>query len=353
MPTHAYTQNSSYTIHTKIIMTIIKGKKIVLKSHFDGLPKVSDFEIVEETINPIKNGEILVQAEYLSVDPYMRSRAATLSLGSTLFGGQVAKVVDSKNPRYPIGVYLFGYFGWRTHSIVNPEEMDSKPYVLPDFGNLPRSLAIGAVGMPGNTAYFGLLEICQPKAGETLVVSGAAGAVGSLVGQIAKLKGLKTIGIAGSDDKCEWLTQKLGFDHAINYKTTNVGEELKKVAPNGVDCYFDNIGGELSATIIQNMNSFGRIAVCGSISVYNKKVEEYPKIPDMQKLFNWKQLRMEGFIVNRWANRWMEGLSQMLEWIKQGHIKYEETVTTGFENMPTAFIEMLTGKNFGKAVIKV
>lgn len=230
--------------------------------------------------------------------------------------------------------------------------MESKPYLLPDFGKLSRSLAIGAVGMPGNTAYFGLLEICKPKAGEVLVVSGAAGAVGSLVGQIGKLKGLKVIGIAGSDEKCELLVKDFGFDYAINYKTANVEEELKKAAPNGVDCYFDNVGGELSYIVLHQMNSFGRISVCGSISVYNKNPADYPKIPDLQKLFNWKQLRMEGFIVNRWANRWMEGLSQMLEWIKEGKIKYEETVTNGFERMPQAFIEMLSGKNVGKAVVK-
>lgn len=262
-------------------------------------------------------------------------------------------MLESKNPKYPVGAYVFGYFGWRTFSTFNPEDMESKPYVLPEFGKLPRSLAIGAVGMPGNTAYFGLLEICKPKAGETLVVSGAAGAVGSLVGQIGKLKGLKVIGIAGSDDKCELLLKEWGFDHAINYKTANVDEELKKAAPNGVDCYFDNVGGEISSIVLHQMNNFGRISVCGSISVYNKAISDYPKLPDLQKLFNWKQLRMEGFIVMRWSNRWMEGLSHMLEWIKEGKVKYEETVTTGFENMPQAFIDMLSGKNIGKAVIKV
>lgn len=207
--------------------------------------------------------------------------------------------------------------------------------------------------MPGNTAYFGLLEICKPKEGETMVVSGAAGAVGSLVGQIGKIKGLRVIGIAGTDDKCDWIVKDLGFDVAINYKTANLEEELKKAAPNGVDCYFDNVGGEISSVVLNQMNEFGRISVCGSISAYNADVANYPRVPDLAKLFNWKQLRMEGFLVPRWTNRWMEGLKQMAEWIMQGKIKYEETVTEGFENMPAAFIGMLNGANTGKAIVKV
>lgn len=237
--------------------------------------------------------------------------------------------------------------------MVNVDELPSKPYVLPKLGNLPRSLGIGAIGMPGNTAYFGLLEICQPKEGETLVVSGAAGAVGSLVGQIGKIKGLRVIGIAGSDDKCKWIVDELGFDVAINYKTQDVAEELRKAAPNGVDCYFDNVGGEISNAVINQMNEYGRISVCGSISAYNADLASYPRVPDLQKVFNWKQLKMEGFLVPRWTHRWSEGLKQMAEWIMQGKIKYEETVTEGFENMPAAFIGMLGGANTGKAVIKV
>lgn len=248
---------------------------------------------------------------------------------------------------------MFGQLGWRTHTVVNPETESQKPYVLPKLGKLSASLGIGAVGMPGNSAYFGFLELCTPKEGETLVVSGAAGAVGSLVGQIGKIKGLRVVGIAGSNEKCRWLVDELGFDAAINYKTEDVAEALRKATPNGIDCYFDNVGGEISTIVMQQMNAFGRISVCGSITVYNAESPTFVQVPDLQKLFNWKQLRMEGFIVNRWNDRWQEGLKQMAEWIQQGKIKVEETVTEGFENMPAAFIGMLKGANTGKAVIKV
>lgn len=204
-----------------------------------------------------------------------------------------------------------------------------------------------------NTAYFGFLEICEPKIGETVVVSGAAGAVGSLVGQIAKIKGCTVIGIAGSDDKCEWLKTDLGFDHVINYKKEDIAKSLHAAAPNGVDCYFDNVGGEMSSTVLSQMNLFGRISCCGSISSYNFDSNDRPKVTVIQNSVVFKQLKMEGFIVSRWNNRWMEGIRQMLKWIKDGKIKFNETFTEGFENIPTAFIEMLQGKNVGKAVVKV
>lgn len=245
---------------------------------------------------------------------------------------------------------VFAQVGWRTHTIVNPEKMKINEFTpLPDFGKVPYSAGIGACGMPGNTAYFGLLEICQPKEGETVVVSGGAGAVGSLVGQIAKIKGCKVIGIAGSAEKCKWLEAECGFDKAINYKTDDIAKALKEAAPKGIDCYFDNVGGEISAAVIKQMNLFGRISVCGAISGYN---DQQVTVPAPQSNFVWNQLKMEGFIVHRWTDRWMEGVKQMLQWIKDGKIKYEETITEGFENMPQAFIDMLNGKNTGKAIVK-
>jgi prostaglandin reductase 1 len=249
------------------------------------------------------------------------------------------------------GSTVFAQAGWRTHTIINPEKMKiNELTLLPDFGSVPYSSGVGACGMPGNTAYFGFLELCKPKAGETVVVTGAAGAVGSLVGQIAKIKGCRVIGFAGSDDKCKWLETELGFDKAINYKTADLVKSLKEAAPKGVDCYFDNVGGEMSSVIYQQMNLFGRISVCGAISGYN---DQQISVPAPQKFFVWNQLKMEGFIVHRWTDRWMEGVNQMLKWIQEGKIKYEETVTKGFENMPQAFIEMLRGANTGKAVVKV
>jgi len=272
-----------------------------------------------------------------------------------MIGGQVAKIIESKNEEYPEGAYLYGHFGWRTHTKTNPSLADPlfKPYLLPDFGDLPLSLALGALGMPGNTAFFGFLELCQPKEGETLVVSTAGGAVGSLVGQIGKIKGLRVIGITGSNEKAQWITEELGFDYAINYKTADVAEELKQAAPNGVDCYFDNVGGEISSIVISQMNVFGRISVCGAITAYNLAPDTWPKVPILQPSFVLKQLKMEGFIINRWIDRWMEGVTQMYSWIKEDRIKVRETVTDGFENMPQAFIEMLQGANIGKALIRI
>lgn len=229
-------------------------------------------------------------------------------------------------------------------------EQSNEFYMLPDFGNESLSMALGALGMPGNTAYFGFLEICKPKKGETVVVTGAAGAVGSLVGQIAKLKGCKVIGFAGSDEKCRWLENELGFDKVINYKNGDMDKALREAAPEGVDCFFENVGGELGSIILHQMNLYGRISVCGGISGYN---DQKVLVPSPQIAINMNQLEVIGFVVHRWVDRWFEGIEEMLQWIQEGKIKCHETVTQGFENMPKAFIEMMRGKNTGKAVVQV
>lgn len=223
---------------------------------------------------------------------------------------------------------------------------------LPDLGGLSPSLGLGAIGMPGNTAYFGFLEICQPKPGDVVVISGAAGAVGSLVGQIAKIKGCYVIGFAGHDDKVKWLVEELGFDKAYNYKTADWTASLKEAAPNGVDCYFDNVGGPFSSTVRNHMKDFGRISVCGAISVYNDDPFNPTVAPCAEPNFVFKQIKMEGFLVSRWIDRWQEGLTAMAQWISEGKIKVRETYTEGFEKMPEAFMGMMTGTNTGKAIIK-
>ncbi|XP_050315135.1 prostaglandin reductase 1-like [Anthonomus grandis grandis] len=333
---------------------MVVAKKWVLAKRSVGFPKETDIVLQEETLPELKDNEFLVEAVYLSVDPYMRAYMPRSELNTTMIGSQVGKIVESKNPKFPVGKYVVGQYGWRTHTIASDNsdgDFSGLPTtILPDLGGLPLSLALGVLGMPGNTAYFGLLEICKPKAGETVVVSGAAGAVGSIVGQIAKIKGCTVVGIAGSDQKGKWLTEELGFDSFINYKTDNVEEALKKAAPKGVDCYFDNVGGEISTIVMNQMNDFGRVSVCGAISYYNEK--EIPKVSAPQFAIVSKQLMVEGFIVVRWVARWMEGIKQNTEWIKQGKLKYHETVTEGFENMFKAFVDMLKGGNVGKAVVK-
>nr|CAH7767684.1 unnamed protein product [Callosobruchus chinensis] len=332
---------------------MVKSKVFIYNKKFEGLPKESDFKLVEENVPALKDGEFLTEAAYLSVDPYMRAYAVDLPTGIPMIGGQVAKVIESKNTKFPVGSYVHGQFGWRTHTVDNGAATKMLPtYVLPDFGSLSTSLGVGILGMPGNTAYFGFLELCQPKQGETVVVSGAAGAVGSIVGQIAKIKGCKVIGIAGSEEKGRWLVDELGFDHFINYKTQDIKAELKKLAPKGVDCYFDNVGGETTNNVMVNMNIFGRISMCGAISGYNGAPGKSFLSTIVQFPIVQKQLKVEGFIVTRWANRWMEGIDQLAKWIKEGKLKYRETTTDGFENMPKAFIDMLKGGNTGKAVVK-
>ncbi|KAG8228102.1 hypothetical protein J437_LFUL000104 [Ladona fulva] len=335
---------------------MVKTQKFVTVKRFEGEPKLSDLKIVEEELPPIKDGEFLCKAEWMSVDPYMRCEKNTSSLFILLTMKLFPyRVIESKHPRFKVGQHVVGYFGWQTYSISDGNDCllqgAKEHYVVPDLQGQPLSLALGVLGMPGNTAYFGLLEICKPKEGETVVVTGAAGAVGSLVGQIAKIKGCRAIGFAGSDTKCKWLKDELKFDAAFNYKKVCVKDALKEAAPNGVDCYFDNVGGQISSDIILHMNPNGRIAVCGAISSYND--EEAPKVTAIQLPMIVHQLKMEGFVVHRWNSRWNEGIMQNLQWIKEGKLKYSETITKGFENMPNAFIGMLRGENVGKAIVKI
>ncbi|XP_057320103.1 prostaglandin reductase 1-like isoform X2 [Microplitis mediator] len=335
---------------------MVTAKKYILVKHFEGEPKPTDVKIEEEELPSIKNG---VEAEYLSVDPYMRLYIKQLPLNSTMFGVQIALIIESKNQNYPVGKRIVGHLGWRTHTIINMSGFDEnsllelKPELLSDFGDLPLSLGLSVLGLIGHTAYLGFTEICEPKAGETLVVSGAAGAVGSHVGQIGKILGMKVIGIAGSDAKCQWIIDDLGFDHAINYKTQDVAAQLKKVTPQGIDCYFDNVGGEISSAVIYQMNPYGRVSVCGSISAYNDSPDALPKCTVIQPAMVTQQLKIEGFLMLRWKNRSMEAFEKNLQWIRQGKLVYRETVTEGFENMFSAFLDMLRGGNFGKAVVKV
>ncbi|KAL0272574.1 UNVERIFIED_CONTAM: hypothetical protein PYX00_005493 [Menopon gallinae] len=336
---------------------MVVSKNFLFVKQFEGEPKESDFRLVEEELPPLNDGEFRTEGLCWSVDPYMRVYVKVYNhpLNTVMLGGQIAKVIESKNPDYNVGDLVYAHVGWRTHTNVKKEEEKKDPfstiYKLPDFEGLPPSLGLGVLGMPGNTAYFGFLEICKPVAGETVVVSGAAGAVGSHVGQIAKIKGCRVIGIAGSDEKVKWLEEELKFDKAINYKTADVVKEIKKAAPNGVDCYFDNVGGTISSKVISQMNHMGRIAVCGSVSAYNCEFNNLPEAPIIQPSMILNQLKMEGFVVYRWSDRWVEGIKQNVEWIKLGKLKYKETITKGFENLPKAFIGMLKGDNFGKAVV--
>ncbi|XP_054749226.2 prostaglandin reductase 1-like [Lytechinus pictus] len=325
-----------------------KGKRWIFAKHFDGFPKKSDMRLEEFDIPALNDGEVLLEAEYLSVDPYMRAYSPSLKTGTVMIGQQVAKVIESRNENFPVGTWTLPRSGWTTHSVNNGKELRKMPPLPAD---VPRSYAIGSLGMPGLTAYFGLLDITDPKPGETVLVSGAAGAVGNVVGQIAKIKGCRVIGSAGSEEKLEYL-KELGFDEVFNYKTTpDLDAKLKELAPDGIDVYFDNVGGEFATAAVLNMKLFGRVSCCGAISGYNLKEPE--KLSSIYSKMVFSQLKMEGFIVSRYLPRWPEAIGVLAQWVQEGKIKVREHRTDGFENMFKAFTELFTGANTGKAIVKV
>ncbi|XP_072260521.1 prostaglandin reductase 1-like isoform X1 [Pyxicephalus adspersus] len=330
---------------------MVLSKSWTMVRHFEGAPKLADFKLIENELPPLKDGELLLESEFWSVDPYMRPYSKEeLKDGDVMMGTQVARVMESKNPAFSVGDYYVARAGWTTHFISDGKELRALPSNWPE--SLPRSLALGAVGMPGVTAYIGLKQICDPKPGEVLLVNSAAGAVGTIVGQIAKIKGCKVVGSAGSDEKVAYL-KEIGFDEAFNYKTVSSLEEaLKKASPEGYDCYFENVGGKFADVALQQMRNFGRITVCGAISMYNDSVPQTG--PYVQSVIIFKQLRMEGFLIFSWEDKpiYEEAQRQLLEWILEGKVKYNEHITNGFENMPAGFIGMLNGENTGKAIIK-
>jgi NADPH:quinone reductase len=319
-----------------------------------GLPKESDFSLVDAKMPVVADGQVLVKTVYLSVDPYMRGRitgvrtyAEPVNVGDVMAGGAVGQVIESRGAALAPGDFVLGQWGWQEYVTVDGAHVRKLDPKL-----APVSTALGVLGMPGMTAYFGFLDICQPKPGETVVVSGAAGAVGSLVGQIAKIKGCRAIGIAGADSKIGCCVNELGFDGAFNYKTTpDYAAKLKELCPKGIDCYFDNVGGAITDAVFPLMNVFGRMSICGQISQYNlEKPEPGPRVLSHVLV---KQLKVEGFIIVRFQNRWAEGVTQMAQWLQEGKLKHREEVVEGFQNTAKAFIGMLQGENTGKMLVKV
>lgn len=329
------------------------NRQFVLASRPKGFPQESNFNLVESPIPALQQGEFLVRAHYLSVDPYMRGRmndvksyAPPVQIGEVMTGGVTGEVVESNHDKFNVGEFVSGQFGWQEFAV-----SDGKGVRKVDPNLAPLSTSLGVLGMPGLTAYFGLLDVCDPKSGETVLVSGAAGAVGTLVGQIAKIKGCRAVGIAGSEDKIKYLMDELGFDAAFDYKTTtNYFAKLRELCPNGIDCYFDNVGGEITDAALRLLNLHARVSICGQISQYNL---EQPELgPRMLGLLIVTRSKVQGFLVSDYAPRFGEGLQQMAEWIKAGKLKYHENIIEGFEKMPQAFIGMLRGENTGKQLVK-
>lgn len=329
------------------------NKVILLANRPVGKPSASNFKFEEIDMPSAGNGEVLLKTSYVSVDPYLRGRMSDaksyvepFELNKPMSSAIIAEVTESNNPAFKVGDYVTAGLEWKLYQTSTGKGLTK---VDPSVG---LSAYLGVLGMTGLTALMGLQEIGKPKTGETLVVSGAAGAVGSIVGQIGKILGCKVIGIAGSDDKTAVLKSKFGFDEAINYKTTkNMQEAIAAVAPKGVDIYFDNVGGDISDAVIFNMNKYGRIAICGTISSYNDT--EAAQGPRIQPYILKNSMLMQGFIVSNYADKFPEGVKQLSDWLKAGKLQYSETIVNGFDQIPQAFMDLFEGKNEGKMVVKI
>ena len=327
------------------------NRRVTLASRPSGFPKDSDFTIDEVEVAEPGAGEVLVRALWVSVDPYQRGRmsevrsyARSLELGDVITSQTVGEVVESHDGRYSPGDLVVGQLGWQEYAVARGGSLRRVPEVLD-----PPTLALHVVGATGLTAYFGLLDVGRPLPGDTVVVSGAAGAVGQVVGQIAKLAGCRTVGIAGGPDKCTDCNL-YGYDVAIDYKDADFHSELKQACPDGVDVYFDNVGGELSAAVHRRLNIGARIVICGQISQYNLDRPEPTFNPSLLIVF---RARMQGFLINDYAHRFDEAAPRLARWVAEGKVTWREDVTEGLENAPRAFMGMLRGENRGKALVKV
>lgn len=330
------------------------NKKIVLKNRPNGFPILENFEIRQEEINQLRYGQVIIEIIWLSLDPYMRGRmslaksyALPIEIGEVITGGAVGKVIESNCPRFIVGDIVEGFtLGWQKYAKVSTNNIRKVDQKL-----APIQTAVGVLGMPGMTAYFGLFEICKPIPGDTVVISAASGAVGQLVGQLAKLSNCKVIGIAGSEEKCKYLENVLKFDLAINYKNQNVFKEVKNSCPEGVNVYFDNVGGKVSDDVISNIAPFARIGICGVISQYNLTQTELGQRVQRAVLTN--QATVEGFLVFRFEQRYNIAINRMSKWLNEGKIIWKEDIVMGLDNAPKAFIGLMKGKNFGKLLVKV
>lgn len=329
------------------------NRQIILKSRPQGMADESNFSLVEAPIPPLQQGEVLIHLNYLSVDPYMRGRmrdtpsyVPPFALNHPLIGGAVGEVIESKSAKFKKGDKVLGFLNWSDYSIGKEEELHKI-----DPSQAPITTALGILGMPGLTAYFGLNKIGQPKKGETIVVSGAAGAVGTAVSQIAKIKGCHVVGIAGSADKLAYLRDELGVDTAINYKADDVGHALNAACHHGVDIYFDNVGGEITDHVLKKLNRHARIVICGQISMYNLDKPDIGPRPYWHLLTH--SALMQGFIVYDYQSEFASGINQLTQWVKEGKLKYRENIINGLEKAPQAFIGLFKGENIGKQLVKV
>lgn len=331
----------------------VVNRQIVLRARPTGMPREEDFLLRESPVPPLQEGQVLVRTQYTSVDPYLRgimregpSYIGSVAPGEVIPAGSVGEVVQSRHPGFQAGMFALGMWGWQEFGLSDGQSLHPVDPAL-----APVSTALGVLGMPGLTAYFGLLDLGEPKPGETVLVSGAAGAVGSLAGQIARIRGCRVVGTAGTDEKVRHLTEDLGFDAAFNYRTEAAPlERLRALCPAGIDVYFDNTGGPLTDAALLHINSFARIVLCGQIAQYNETA--VPLGPRLLFQLVVKQARMQGFLVFQFQDRYREGIAQMAAWIRDGRLKYREDIVDGIENTPRAFIGLFTGDNTGKRLVR-
>lgn len=329
--------------------------QILLANRPSGWVQESDFKVVETPLPQAGPGQMLIRIHWLSLDPYMRGRmssaksyAKSVEIGEVMVGGVVGEVVASSGGNFGVGEFVVGRLGWQQYAVSNGEGLTR---VDPNLVPLPAYL--GVAGMPGATAWTGLLEHCQPRAGETVVVSAASGAVGSIVGQLAKMQGCRAVGIAGGKAKCDYTVQELGFDACVDYRPHkdmySLAKALKEVAPKGIDGYFENVGGMVMDAVMLRMNAFGRIALCGMIAGYDG--QPLPMANPALMLIN--RLKVEGFIVSEHMEVWPEALAELAGLVAQGKLRPRETISQGIESAPEAFLGLLKGKNFGKQLVKL
>ncbi|OOG57528.1 NADP-dependent oxidoreductase [Polaromonas sp. C04] len=334
------------------------NKQILLDNRPTGEAVASNFKLVSSETPKLQDGQVLVRHHYLSLDPYMRGRmndsksyAAPQPLGQVMQGGTVGEVVESKNAKFSVGDKVVGFGGWQEYSVVDASQVGMLRKV--DTAHIPLSAYLGAVGMPGVTAWYGLMKICEPKPGETVVVSAASGAVGSVVGQLAKARGCRAVGIAGGKDKCDYVVQELGFDACVDYKAhkdpKSLYAALKEATPDGVDGYFENVGGVIMDTVLARMNAFGRIALCGMIAGYDGQ----PLPLTTPQLILTNRLKVQGFIVSEHMEHWPAALTELGTLVATGKLKFRESVAQGIEAAPEAFLGLLKGRNFGKQLVKL